>query len=129
MATIERFEDITAWKKARELTKAVYSETKKGQFARDFGLCDQIRRASVSIMANIAEGFERGGNKEFRHFLSISKASAAEVRSLLYVATDIGYIDKATFEKLYDLTDETGRMIGGFMSYLKKTNMKGCKYN
>jgi four helix bundle protein len=86
MSNVQRFEDLIAWQKARELTKQVYSHTENGPFSKDFGLRDQIRRASVSIMSNIAEGFERGGPSEFHQYLVIAKASSAEVRSQLYVA-------------------------------------------
>jgi len=88
MATFNNFEDIEAWQKARQLTKRIYEITKKGALAKDYGLKDQIRRASVSIMSNIAEGFERGGNKEFIQFLSTAKGSSGEVRSQLYVIVD-----------------------------------------
>ena len=90
MGKIERFEDIDAWKKARELTKIIYEVTAQGKLATDFSLRDQLRRAAVSIMANIAEGFEREGNKEFRQFLATAKGSAGEVKALLYVALDAG---------------------------------------
>ncbi len=90
MSGIHRFEDLIAWQKARVLTKAIYDVTSDGVFAKDFGLRDQIRRASVSIMSNIAEGFERRRTPEFKHFLNIAKASSAEVRSQLYVALDVG---------------------------------------
>ena len=88
MATFHRFEDIDAWQKARELTRAVYAASRSGSFSKDFALRDQIRRASISVMSNIAEGFERGGNKEFRQFLSTAKGSAGEVRAQRYVALD-----------------------------------------
>jgi four helix bundle protein len=119
MATIERFEDIEAWQKARELTKAIYATSNESKFSRDFGLRDQIRRASVSVMSNIAEGFDRGGNRELVQFLYIAKSSAAEVQAQLYVALDVGYIDQEKFKELYDLASNTGRMIGGFIRYLK----------
>ena len=128
MGTIERFEDIEGWKKARELTRKIYIITAKGDFAKDYGLRDQIRRASVSVMSNIAEGFERGGNKEFRQFLSMAKGSAAEVRSQLYVAFDSGYLEEADFRTLYELAEETGRLIGGLMNYLYKSKIKGSKF-
>ena len=99
MSSFQRFEDIEAWQKARELTKAIYAMSNDGQFARDFGLRDQIRRASVSIMSNIAEGFGRGGNKEFIQFLSTAKGSASEVQAQLYVALDAGYINQDQFQK------------------------------
>ena len=97
MATIRRFEDIEAWKAARRLTQKVYAVSKCGDFRKDFALRDQIRRASISITSNIAEGFERDGTKEFASFLSIAKGSAGEVRSQLYVALDEGYINPDTF--------------------------------
>ena len=86
MATIEKFEDIEAWQKARELTREVYAASNTWLFAKDYGLRDQIRRAAVSIMSNIAEGFERGGDKEFGQFIAQAKGSSAEVRAQLYVA-------------------------------------------
>jgi four helix bundle protein len=99
MATIYRFEDLHAWKIARELTRDVYRITQGDKFSRDFGLTNQIRKASVSIMSNIAEGFERDGNKEFCNFLSIGKGSAGEVRSQLYVALDQDYIARNEFDR------------------------------
>lgn len=100
MATIERFEDIEAWQKAGEVTRAIYAASNRGDFARDFGLRDQIRRAAVSVMSNIAEGFERRGDVEFKPFLSIAKGSAGEVRSQLYVALDAGFPAPQEFEDL-----------------------------
>src|SRR5438045_3662764 len=97
---IRRFEEIIAWQKARALTSAVYATTSTRPFSRDYGLRDQIRRAAVSAMSNIAEGFERARPGEFQHFLSTAKASCAEVRSQLYVALDAGYVDPDTFGKL-----------------------------
>jgi len=94
MSEIRRFEDLKAWQYGRDITNTVYSLTKKQQFRSDYGLVDQIRRASVSIMNNIAEGFERGSNRDFVKFLFISRGSAGEVRSLLYVALDQNYITK-----------------------------------
>ena len=128
MATIEKFEDIEAWKKARELTRYIYRVTATGEFSRDFGLRDQIRRASVSIMSNIAEGFERGGNKEFSQFLATAKGSAGEVKSQLYVAMDAGFIDRSEFKKLYEKCTEIGRLIAEFMKYLAQTELRGQKY-
>ncbi len=87
---IDKFEDLIAWQKARELTKIIYAVTKQGEFSRDFGLRDQIRRSAVSIMSNVAEGFERGGRSEFHQFLVIAKGSCAELRSQLYTALDAG---------------------------------------
>src|SRR5947208_1560661 len=128
MNKIERFEDIVAWQKARLLTKDIYASTNAGRFARDFGLKDQIQRASVSTMSNIAEGFERGGDKEFRQFLSNSKGSCGEVKSQLYVALDQEYITPVAFEKLYATADEAGRLVFGFMTYLGKSELRGRKY-
>jgi four helix bundle protein len=110
---IERFEDLIAWQKARELTALVYELTARGRFAADFGLRDQIRRAVVSIMSNIAEGFERDTPNEFYRFLSIAKASCAEVRSQLYIALDAGHIDQACFADAKARTEEVGRILGG----------------
>jgi four helix bundle protein len=124
LGTIERFEDIDAWQVARELTQLVYRLTADGLWARDFGLRDQIRRASVSIMSNIAEGFDRRGVVEFHRFLAIAKGSAAEVRSQLYVALDSGYITSEHFSIAYDLADKTARMTGSFMNYLRTQNSK-----
>lgn len=127
MARIETFEDIVAWQKARELTKSVYALSNNGGFARDFGLRDQIRRASVSIMSNIAEGFERGSNKEFIQFLYIAKGSAGEVRAQLYVALDQQFIDQQTFGRLKALSTEISGMLAGFINHLDKSNYTGAK--
>lgn len=113
MAKIQRFEDLIAWQKARELTRAIYEVTRQGAFAKDYGLSGQIQRAAVSVMSNIAEGFERGGRGEFHQFLSTAKASCAEVRSQLYVALDVGYLDKAPFESLVQQAEEVARITGG----------------
>ena len=110
---IERFEDFTAWQKARKLTAENYRVTNQERFARDFGLKDQIRRASVSSMSNVAEGFERGRPSEFHQFLSIAKGSCAELRSQLYVALDVGYMNIPTPEALMAQAVEVGLMLGG----------------
>ena len=128
MGKIERFEDIEAWKKARELTKIIYEVTAQGKIATDFSLRDQLRRASVSIMANIAEGFEREGNKEFRQFLATAKGSVGEVKSLLYVALDAGLISSEQFQRIMALADETSRLLAGFLRYLKASDKKGSKF-
>ena len=120
MPKIERFEDLIAWQKARALTKDVYESTRKGAFAKDFGLAGQIQRASVSIMANIAEGFERGSRGEFHQFLSTAKASCAEVRSHLYVAFDIGYLDEFKFKQLQAKAQEVGRILGGLRASVSR---------
>jgi four helix bundle protein len=128
MATIKRFEDIEAWKKARELTREVYRHSKVGPFSKDFGLRDQIRRAAVSVMSNIAEGFERGGNKEFMQFLAIAKGSVGEIESQLYVALEENYIDENDLVSLKRLAGSTKRLIGGLLGYLRQSGMKGVKY-
>src|SRR5690554_5430642 len=128
MATISKFEDIEAWQLAREMTKMIYAISNDGAFSRDFGLRDQVRRASVSIMSNIAEGFGRGGNKEFIQFLSTAKGSASEVQAQLYVALDAGYINQDQFQKLYSETEATARMIAGLLRYLQNSDFKGAKY-
>jgi len=110
---IEKFEDLIAWQKARKLTKEVYKVTNREKFARDYGLKDQIQRAAVSCMSNLAEGFERGGMVEFHRFLVIAKGSCAELRAQLYVAMDVGYIDEAIFGSLIAQAVEVGRIIGG----------------
>ena len=128
MGKIERFEDIDAWKKARELTKIIYEVTSQGKLASDFSLKDQLRRAAVSIMANIAEGFEREGNKEFRQFLATAKGSAGEVKALLYVALDAGLTSMEQFQRIRTLADETSRLLAGFLRYLKASDKKGSKF-
>lgn len=110
---IKTFEDLIAWQKARELTKAVYRMTAAKEFNRDFSLKDQMRRASVSVMSNIAEGFDRGGRAEFHQFLVIAKASCAELRSQLYIALDAGYIKAEHFKQVVLLNQEVSRIIAG----------------
>src|SRR3989338_10435659 len=112
---IEKFEDIIAWQKANELTLFIYKSFSSN---KDFGFKDQIQRASVSIMNNIAEGFERRGDKEFKHFLFISKGSCAEVRSMLYLALSIGYINKDQHERYYNLSLEISRLLSGLIKTL-----------
>lgn len=121
MAKAERFEDLIAWQKARALAGTIYRSTDSGAFSRDFGLRDQIRRAAVSIMSNIAEGFERGGRPEFHHFLVIAKTSCAEVRSQLYLAKDVGYLADDQFNQLHDQAPETARVIGGLRAAVQPT--------
>jgi four helix bundle protein len=128
MGKIQKFEDILAWQKARELTREVYAHSKTGAFAKDFGLRDQIQRASVSIMGNVAEGYDRGGDKEFIQFLSVSKGSCGEVKSHLYVALDQQYINPTQFNQLYNSADEVGRLLAGFMAYLKQSDLRGRKF-
>ena len=120
MPTIVRFEDIEAWQTARDMTRFVYALTRDGAFARDFGLCDQMRRAAVSVMSNIAEGFESRTPPLFIEFLGRAKGSAGELRAQTYVALDAGYIDRAQFDHLFDLADKCSRQLSRFMVYLQK---------
>jgi four helix bundle protein len=117
---IERFEDFIAWQKARKLTSNIYKVSNIGEFARDFGLKDQIRRAGVSVMSNIAEGFERGRPTEFHQFLSIAKGSCAELRSQLYVAPDVGYVVGDDFRALMSEAIEVGQIVGGLRASVER---------
>jgi len=117
---VERFEDLIAWQKARQLTAEIYRVSAQDDFAKDFGLKDQIRRAAVSVMSNIAEGFDRASRSEFHQFLVIAKASCAEVRSQLYVALDVGYIEQETFDNVNSSTSELSRIIGGLRAAVQK---------
>lgn len=116
----KKFEEIIAWQKARELNREIYRWSKDGAIAKDFGLRDQVRRSSVSIMANIAEGFERGRSTEFHQYLSTAKASCAETRSHLYVALDAGYLSDDEFKTLLEKAEEVGRVVGGLRAALKR---------
>ena len=129
MSSIQRFEDLIVWQKSRELNKRIYSITSDSNFNKDYSLRDQIRRASISILSNIAEGFDRSGNKEFIQFLSIAKGSASELRAQLYVAFDLNYLSKDEFDYIFQLINEIGKMLTGLMNYLKSTEMKGSKFN
>ncbi|HAF30498.1 MAG TPA: four helix bundle protein [Bacteroidales bacterium] len=129
MATVERFEDLIAWQKARQFAQKVYELTCFDKFSRDFSLVDQIRRSSGSVMDNIAEGFERGGNKEFIHFLFISKGSLSETKSQLYRAFDRKYILEEILKEKLDKAEELSKVIGGFISYLLKSDITGRKFN
>jgi four helix bundle protein len=120
MNKVERFEDLVAWQKARSLTCGVYQMTRQGAFAKDFGLGNQIQRAAVSVMSNIAEGFERGTRGEFHQFLSISKASCAELRSQLYIALDIGYLEQSQFDALMADAEEVARILGGLRAAVER---------
>ncbi len=127
MATIERFEDIEAWQTARELTRMVYALSNDGAFAHDFGLRDQMRRAAVSVMSNIAEGFESRTSPLFVEFLGRAKGSAGEVRAQAYVALDAGYLGQPQFEQLSDLADKCSRQLSRFISYLERANVRTAK--
>jgi len=120
VATFKRFEDILAWQKSRQVTKLVYEITSTGNFSKDFGLRDQIRRSSVSVMANIAEGFGRRSDKEFANFLNIAHGSMAETQSHIYIALDLNYLSQEDFKNLYALCDENSRMIMSLINHLRK---------
>jgi len=128
MASVERFEDLEIWKKARELCKMINVYTEYEKFSRDFKLIGQIKGSSGSIMDNVAEGFERGGNKEFSQFIWISKGSSGETRSQLYRALDNGYISQSEFDNAYSLTEEISKMCKKLYDYLKSSDIKGTKY-
>ncbi len=119
MAGFKRFEDIEAWQMGRQLVLEVYRITRDDVFSRDLGLKDQIRRASVSVMNNIAEGFERGSTPDFVKFLFIARGSAGEVRSLLYVAKDLSYIAKSDFDTLSNMATRISACIHGLIKHLK----------
>ena len=120
---IEKFEDLIAWQKARELTRQIYIVTRQEPLCRDYGLSSQIQRAAVSIMSNLAEGFERGSSAEFHKFIAIAKASCAELRSQLYVALDIEYISRKSFDQLSNIALEVSRIIGGLKASVQKAKL------
>ena len=121
MGKFKSFEEIISWQKARQFNKRIYEITDNQNFKKDFDLVRQIRRASISISSNIAEGFERNTDKEFIHFLYIAKASAGEVRSQLYLALDLNYIEKTEFEELFNDVSDVSKLISGFIKYLNKS--------
>ena len=128
MAKIARFEELLSWQKARELNQLVYQVSKGGTFAKDFELRAQMRSASISILSNIAEGFERGGDREFLQFLSTAKGSCGEVRAQLYAALDQQYLTANEFKEIYNRTVEVSRLISGFMAYLQRSQLRGSKF-
>jgi four helix bundle protein len=117
---VQCFEEMQAWQKAREVVREVYATCQNGRLKRDFGLRDQICRASVSAMSNIAEGFARKNDREFAHFLDIAKGLGTEVQSLLYVALDVGYVTQEDFERLYKLAAQAVSLISGLILYLRR---------
>lgn len=128
MSKIEKVEDLISWQKSKDLTIEIYKITKNSSFSKDFGLCNQIQRAAVSIPSNIAEGFGRGGNIEFLQFLSIAKGSLYELKTQLVIANEIGYLDDEIFTKISNEIDEVGKMLTSFMNYLSNSDIKGIKY-
>jgi four helix bundle protein len=128
MSTIERFEDLEAWKRARSFAKLIHTVSGDGDFGRDFALKGQIRRAAISIVSNIAEGFERDGDKEFLEYLFVAKGSCGEVRAQLYLAMDYKYITEEEFSQLKMKALELNRIISGLIKYLKQSHFTGKKY-
>ena len=128
MATIKRFTEIVAWQKGRELVNEIYRLTREGAFSKDWGLKDQIQRAAVSICSNIAEGFERSGNKEFSNFLWIAKGSTGEVASQLYHAKDNGYIGDETFNNLQEHLKLISAMLYNLIVSIKSSTLKDQRY-
>jgi len=128
MPTFTRFEDIEAWQTGRELRRLVYSYTRKPAFAADRDLVGQIRAAAQSVTSNIAEGFDRGGNREFCQFLSISKGSVVEVKDQLYTAIDENYLNQSEFDAGYAFAETTTRQIGGLIRYLQQSDIRGPKF-
>ncbi|MFK7900982.1 MAG: four helix bundle protein [Cyclobacteriaceae bacterium] len=123
------FEELKVWQDARLLNQFIYKSTREALFSMDFPLRDQIRRSSISVMSNIAEGYERDGNKELIQFLSIAKGSVGELRCQLIIAFDLGYIDKEAFDTSYNHASSISKQISGFMNYLKNSDQKGRKYS
>lgn len=128
MATIKRFEEIEAWQLARELSRQIYGATKNEGFKVDYGLKNQIQRSAVSIMSNVAEGFERGGNKEFVNFLTIAKGSCGEVRAQLYVALDQEYITQELFDQLFVTCTRISVMLYSLINSIKQSSITGIRY-
>jgi len=128
MSKVTRFEDLITWQKTIELTGIIFALTKSDKFSRDLQLKDQMYRAVISVPANIAEGFERDGNREFVKFLSIAKGSAGEVRSLLYLALDLDYISSEQMNDAKALSIETAKLIGGMIRYIQGSNKRGRKF-
>lgn len=128
MAKIQQFEDLEVWKLARDLAKNIYRITSRGKCATDFSLRDQMRRAAVSILSNIAEGFERSGDKEFIQFLALAKGSSGELRAPLYIASDQQYISPNEFQATRQKTLDVSRMLSGLMKYLRQSDLRGSKY-
>jgi four helix bundle protein len=128
MAVVRRFEDLEVWIAAKDASVMIYKITENESLRKDFGLKDQIRRASISVISNIAEGFERNGNKEFIQFLSIAKGSAGEVRAQLYIIKELNFINEEEFVLLYEKVTQVSKMLSGFINYLKQSELKGTKF-
>ena len=128
MAVVRRFEDLEVWIAAKDASVMIYKITENESLRKDFGLKDQIRRASISVISNIAEGFERNGNKECIQFLSIAKGSAGEVRAQLYIIKELNFINEEEFVLLYEKVTQVSKMLSGFINYLKQSELKGTKF-
>jgi four helix bundle protein len=128
MSKISSFEDMEVWQRSKTLAHIIFELTQKPEFSKDFALKDQINRAMGSVMDNIAGGFERQGNREFTHFLYISKGAAGEVRSQLHRARDRKYIEEENFNKLSQEISEVSKQLGGFINYLKQSELEGTKF-
>ena len=128
MATYNSFEDLPVWRTAKDLAILIYKVTSQGKISRDYGLKDQIQRAAVSVSSNIAEGFERGTKQEFIQFLYIARGSCGELRSQLYIAKEIGYLNGEEFKKLCEATRKVSKQINGFIEYLKEAKILGQKF-
>lgn len=128
MPVVKRFEDLDVWIAAKDASVMIYKITENESLRKDFGLKDQIRRASISIISNIAEGFERNGNKEFIQFLSIAKGSAGEVRAQLYIIKELEFINEKEFTLLNEKVTQVSKMLSGFINYLKQSELKGAKF-
>ena len=126
---VERFEDLEVWKKSRLLASSVYKLTKQDNFNKDFKFRDQIRAAASSVMDNIAEGFGRGGNKEFLNFLAIARGSIEETKSQLYRAKDVNYLTSEEFNEVFELANSISRMISSLIIYLKSSDYRGTRYS
>ena len=125
---ITRFEELIAWQRSRELFKMIQQLTSQRPLNENYALRGQMTRSSLSVMSNIAEGFDRGGNKEFIQFLYISKGSCSELRSQLYAAKDAGYLSQEDFKTLYNLAEEVSRILQGLIGSLKRSNKRGIKF-
>jgi len=127
--SVRSFQDLDAWKLGRVLAKEIYEETSRGDFSKDFGLKNQIQRAAVSIVSNIAEGFERNGDTQFIQYLYMAKGSVGELRTQLCIAKDLNYLTEESFQKLWEMATRVGEIISGLIRYLKKSELKGSKFN
>jgi four helix bundle protein len=128
MATVNKFEDLLVWQKARILSKTIYKVLSSTELSKDFRMRDRMRGSVGSIMDNIAEGFDRGSRLEFLNALSIAKGETGELKSKLYKSLDVGYLSNEAFEKLYCDVDEVAKMLASFIEYLNKTEIRGVKF-